>query len=109
MLHIHFANRYETLTRLLIDRLGEGRGSVFTADQLIVPSAAVRRSLTLAIADHAGICANVQFGFLANWLWQQIGRLVPTVAEESPFTPVALAWRVFSAFGDPEFVAAHPP
>ncbi len=108
MLHIHFANRYETLTRLLIDRLGEGRGSVFTADQLIVPSAAVRRSLTLAIADHAGICANVQFGFLASWLWQQIGRLVPTVAEESPFTPVALAWRVFTVFGDPEFVAAHP-
>ena len=108
MLHIHFANRYETLTALLIGRLGERRGSVFAADQLIVPSAAVRRSLTLAIADHAGVCANVQFGYLARWLWQQIGRLVPTVAEESPFTPASLTWRVFTALGDPGFVAAHP-
>jgi exodeoxyribonuclease V gamma subunit len=111
MLHIHFANRFETLTALLLDRLGErgsSAGSVFTPDQLIVPSAAVRRSLTLAIADHAGICANVRFDYLARWLWQQIARLVPGVAEESPFSPQALTWRVYTAFGDSTFVNAHP-
>jgi exodeoxyribonuclease V gamma subunit len=112
MLHIHFANRYDTLTALLLANLGSretGRGSVFGADQLIVPSAAVRRSLTLAIADHDdGICANVRFDFLARWLWQQIGRLVPTVGEESPFSQPVLSWRIYTALGDPEFVAGHP-
>ena len=108
MLQIHFANRYETLTRLLLGHLGSDRRSVFTADQLIVPSAAIRRSLTLAMAEHDGICANVQFGFLARWLWEQIGRLVPTVAGESPFEPSVLAWRIYSAFGDDPFVAPHP-
>ena len=108
MLYIHFANRYETLTQLLLNRLSAGRTSVFTADHLIVPSAALRRSLTLAIADQDGICANIQFDFLARWLWRQIGRLVPSVAEESPFTPSVLAWRVYTAFGDAAFVVGHP-
>ncbi|MFZ2649414.1 MAG: exodeoxyribonuclease V subunit gamma [Burkholderiaceae bacterium] len=108
MLHIHFANRYETLTQLLLRRLGAGRSSVFAADQIIVPSAAVRRSLTLAIADHDGICANVQFDFLARWLWRQIGRLVSGIAEESPFAPAVLTWRVFTALSDKAFSTAHP-
>jgi exodeoxyribonuclease V gamma subunit len=108
MLRIHFANHYETLTRLLFERLSGARGNVFAPDQLIVPSSAVRRSLTLALAEHQGVCANVQFSFLAQWLWQQIARLVPAVAEESPFAAPVLAWRVWAAFGEPDFVAAHP-
>lgn len=107
MLHIHFANRYEALTGLLIARLQLEGGSVFAPRQVIVPSAAVRRSLTLAMADQDGICANVQFDFLARWVWQQIGRLVPGVAQESPFTAAVLTWRIYTALGDPAFVAAH--
>ncbi len=108
MLQIHFANRYETLAALLLNRLADRSGSVFAADQLIVPSAAVRRSLTLAIADRHGICANVEFSFLARWLWRQVRRLVPDVGEESPFAPAALSWRVYTAFADPSFIAPHP-
>jgi len=108
MLHIHFANRYETLCRLLLEHLGNGRDEVFAPDQVIVPSAAVRRSLTLALADHYGICANVQFDFLAQWLWRQIGHLLPAVATESPFASAVLSWRVYETLGDTAFVAAYP-
>jgi exodeoxyribonuclease V gamma subunit len=73
-----------------------------------VPSAAVRRALTLAIADHGGICANVRFDFLARWLWQQVARVVPDVGAESPFVPAVLAWRIYSALGDASLVDAHP-
>lgn len=108
MLYVHFSNRYETLARQLLDQLGGSREDVFARDQVVVPSAAVRRQLTLAMADVHGICANVEFTFLARWLWQQVARVVPGVAAESPFDPAALAWRVYAAFGDADFVAAHP-
>ncbi|WP_046112047.1 exodeoxyribonuclease V subunit gamma [Aquincola tertiaricarbonis] len=109
MLQIHFANRLESLTTLLLARLGEdGRGDPLAAAQVIVASAAMQRHLTLAAADAHGICANVAFTFLAQWLWQQIGRVLPEVQAESPFAPDVMAWRVYAAFGDAAFVAAHP-
>jgi exodeoxyribonuclease V gamma subunit len=108
MLYVHFSNRYETLARLLIAELGGTREDVFAKDQVVIPSAAVQRHLTLALADSHGVCANIEFVYLARWLWQQVARVVPGVADESPFDPAALAWRVYSAFGDADFIAAHP-
>lgn len=108
MLHLHFANRYEDLSDLLLSHLAGQRDDVFAPDQVIVPSAAVRRQITLARADREGVCANVEFMFLARWLWQQVARVVKGVAAESPFDPAALAWRVYGAFGDAEFVSAQP-
>lgn len=110
MLQIHFSNRYESLVRLLIGNLGAGVGGVadvFAPAQVIVPSQAVEKSLTLAIADHDGICANVAFDFLARWLWRQIARVVPTVGEISPFEPEVLVWPIYRALGDAGFVAQH--
>ena len=100
MLTIHFANRYETLSALLAERLAVGERSVFVPDQVIVPSAAVRRQLTLELARRHGLCANVQFGYLARWLWQLIARVVPGVQAESPFAPDVLTWRIVAAFND---------
>lgn len=108
MLYVHHSNRYETLASRLLGQLGGTREDVFARDQVVVPSAAVQRHLTLAMADAHGICANVEFVYLAHWLWQQVARVVEGVAAESPFDPAALGWRVYSAFGDAAFVAAHP-
>ena len=109
MLHIHHSNRLERLRSLLLQRLDAAAPQdVFAAEQVIVPSAALRRHLSLAIADARGICANVQFGFLAQWLWQQVARVVPGVGADSPFAAATLAWRVHVAFGDAGFVAQHP-
>jgi len=108
MLHIHFSNRYEVLTRRLLEHLGGQGRSAFAADQVIVPSTAVHRSLTLAMAMAHGICANVEFDYLAPWLWRQMSSLLPDVAPESPFVPAVLSWRVHAALGDADFVSAHP-
>jgi len=108
MLYVHFSNRYELLAQQLLERLGGTRQDVFAREQVVVPSAAVQRQLTLALADRHGVCANVEFVYLARWLWRQVARVVPGVAAESPFDPAALAWRVYCAFGDAAFVAAHP-
>lgn len=108
MLNITFANRFETLQDALLEALDTPPAAPFAAEQIIVPSAALRRRLTLALADRRGICANVELPFLAQWLWQQIARVVPTVATDSPFAAPVLAWRIYRIFGDGEFLARHP-
>ena len=108
MLHIHHSNRLEALRDALLLRLGGTGADVFAAEQIIVPGAAMRRWLSLAIADARGICANVRFDFLAQWLWRQVARVVPGVGDESPFAADVLAWRVHGAFVDTVFVAGHP-
>ncbi len=108
MLHLHFSNRYEALVeRFLAVRSLAPRGPL-ARESIIVPSVGVRRALTLAIADAQGLCTNVEFDFLARWLWRQIARIVPGIADESPFAPDVLTWRVHVALGDPAFLHDHP-
>ena len=95
MLRIQFSNRIETLRDAVVDAIGAVPDSPFSAQQIVVPSTAMRRYLTLAIAERHGICANVDWVYLAEWLWQQIARVVPTVAVESPFAAGALTWRIY--------------
>ena len=69
MLTLHFSHRYETLAELLRERLAaRDRADPLSADTVIVPSAAVRRELTLSITRAHGICANVEFAYLARFL-----------------------------------------
>lgn len=108
MLQIKFSNRYERLQDALLDAMATPPASPFVREEIIVPSAAVRRRIELAAADRYGICANVQFSFLGQWLWRQIGHVIE-IAETSPFTAPVLTWRVLGIFSEPAFVAAHPP
>ena len=95
MLKIQFSNRIETLCDALVDAIGEVPASPFSAQQIVVPSSAMRRHLTLAIAERHGICANVVGVYLAQWLWHQIAQVVRAVAVESPFAASALQWRIY--------------
>ena len=95
MLKVQFSNRIETLCDAVVGAIGADFKSPFSAQQIVVPSTAMRRYLTLAIAARHGICANLDCVYLAQWLWEQIARVVPTVAVESPFAASALAWRIY--------------
>jgi len=108
VLRIVFSNRYEALEEVLLATLAAPPDSPFAAVEIIVPSLAVRRRVELAIADRFGICANVRFSFLGQWLWRQIGHVV-AVPELSPFETPVLAWRVLAILDDPAFAAEHPP
>ena len=118
MLTLHFSNRTEALSALLAAQLGGARADPFAADELVVPSAAVRRHLTLALATQHGVCANLHVAYLAQWLWQQVGRVLaasaagaPAAAAEgadSPLQPALLAWRLWAAMADAPWVATQP-
>ncbi|MDD2769940.1 MAG: exodeoxyribonuclease V subunit gamma [Methylococcus sp.] len=106
-LNIVFSNRFETLAGRLFDDLALGPADPFVAEQIIVPSVGVRRRLELDCADRFGVCANVEFSYLAQWLWAQIGQVIE-VGASSPFEPATLGWRVFRALGEEALVSAHP-
>ncbi len=107
MLQIAFSNRFERLLDSLLQAVAAPPPSPFAGEEVIVPSAAIRRRIELSAADRFGICSNVRFSFLAQWLWRQIGHVVD-VSETSPFTTPVLTWRVFAILGEPAFVASHP-
>src|SRR5574338_382550 len=100
------ANRFEYLLDRLLANLEAEAPGPFDAHAVIVPSTAIRRRVELAEADRAGVSANLDFGYLAQWLWRQVGRVV-RVAESSPFAPPVLAWRILELLGDPA-IAAQP-
>jgi len=108
MLHLHFANRLETLRSQLLAQAHATPRGVFEPLQVLVPSLGLRRHLMLAFAAHDGLCANVRFEFLAQWLWAQPQRSGADVPATPPLAPARLAWRVLAAFEDETFIAPHP-
>ena len=106
-LHLLSSNRFETLRDALLANLALPGRSPFVPDRIIVPSLGVRRSIELGAARTLGICANVEFPFLAQWLWGEIAKVVPGVDPVSPFAPNRLAWRIYRILGEASFVAGH--
>ena len=110
MLHLHFANRLETLADRLAARLGRqapGR-SPFEADEVVVPSAALTRRLIIELARRHGVCANVEFEYLAQWLWKQTARLLPDLPEAARFDADVFGWRILAAFEDTAWSSRQP-
>ncbi|ENO87437.1 exodeoxyribonuclease V subunit gamma [Thauera linaloolentis] len=111
MFHLSFSNRFEILLDTLLGRLGAEQPGPFGQRQVVVPSSALRRKVELAVADREGVCANLRFDYLAQWLWQQIGR-VAAVPERSPFAAGLLAWRIHGLLDQAHergaWIAGHP-
>ena len=110
MLNVYFSNRFETLADQLVHRLARQAAarSPFVADEVIVPSAAITRRLIIELARHQGICANVNFSYLARWLWQHTARLMPALPESAQFDADVFAWRILAAFDDAAWSGAQP-
>ncbi len=100
MISLEFSNRFEVLVDQLVSRLDEQPGSVFEPRVIVIPSAAIRRRVTLELARRQGICANLRFVYLAQWLWELAARVDPSIGRRSPFDAGTLTWHIHSAFGD---------
>ena len=101
MLQLFYSNRYETLVQALTEDLAAMPSDPWTSEEIVVPSAAVRRRLELELATRRGICANVNFSYLAQWLWTQIGGVID-VPTHSPLGIERLAWRCYRLFAQGE-------
>ena len=84
MLKLTFANHYETLRDELLSAVASGPASPFAAEQIIIPSAALRRDLTLSMATRQGVCANVEFAYLAHGSGARSARWCPASTPNHP-------------------------
>lgn len=107
MLHLFVSNRYEALREQLLDDLAATPADPFASRDVIVASSAIKRDLRLALATRQGVCAGMNFPYLAQWLWQRFAQLV-AVQPVSPFSPARLCWRLYRLFGDTAQVAGEP-
>ncbi len=116
MFHLVSSNRLEPLLHALQERMaGTVDGSASPRQRsplerhtVIVPSSAIQRAVTRHVSQRYGICADVDFAFLAQWLWRQMARVVPGIAADTPFDAQVLTWRIEQAFADPLFSRALP-
>ncbi|NBU87775.1 MAG: exonuclease V subunit gamma [Betaproteobacteria bacterium] len=123
MLRIHFSNRFETLSSRLVEALRSSTeedlardptqedaptASMWQEVTVVVPSAGVQRRLTLDIAQGLGICTQVHFTYLAQWIWTLLAQNLSGVAGQSPLDAGPLSWRILAAFEDPTWTAHHP-
>lgn len=109
MLHLHFSNRLDALADGLLAAMDAAPAAhPLALRTVVVPSAGVQRWLSRHIALRQGVCAGVEFPYLAAWLWKVTARVVPGVGRESPFSADVLAWRLHAALADTALMAPHP-
>ncbi len=100
-LHLLTGNRMERLAEELADLLRNPVGPPLVPETVVVQSRGMERWLSQRIARRNGICANLTFPFPNRFLerlCEAAGVMEP--GERSAFEPEALAFRLFSLFGD---------
>lgn len=103
MLTLHQSNRLERLARQLAGLLGQSGATPLRAETVVVQHPGMARWLSLEIAAHLGICANLAFPLPAAFIWQAFRDLLPDVPAVDPYQPGRLAWRIhelLEAFDD---------
>ncbi|HSD62108.1 MAG TPA: exodeoxyribonuclease V subunit gamma, partial [Burkholderiales bacterium] len=97
MLKIVQSNRLDRLAgELVAASRPPSVGLDLRPEVVVVPHSGLARWLKYRIADATGICANVEFPYPAQFLWQLMSRVVPAIPERSPFDAEVMAWRIFS-------------
>lgn len=106
MLRVVHSNRYESLARSLGHLIGADKVSPLQTPTVVVPNEGLGRWLWMQLADELGICANLKLQLPGSFIWELFHRLVPGVAEVSPYDRDTMAWRLHgllrAAHGDPE-------
>jgi exodeoxyribonuclease V gamma subunit len=104
----HRSNRLEVLAAELAGLLASPNDAPLQKEIVIAPSLAMRRWLTLEIARLNGVCANVSFPFLGDF----ISSLPPQVLSPSPqerIPPEEMIWAIHrilpALLQEPEFRA----
>ncbi|MES9970516.1 MAG: exodeoxyribonuclease V subunit gamma [Candidatus Thiodiazotropha sp.] len=100
MLRLYQSNRLESLAARLAAQLAEPVAEPLRQQQVIVQHPGMARWLSLQIANHLGICANLTFPLPAAFIWQLFHTLLPEVPEYDRYQPQRLAWRIYCLLQD---------
>ena len=107
-LHLHRAERADTLAQALAELLSDPLDDVFAEEVVAVPARGVERWLTQRMSHHLGrrtgrndgICANVRFPSPTALIAEVAG-----LAEHDPWAPDAAVWPLLEVI---DVAADHP-
>ncbi|MCG7976851.1 MAG: exodeoxyribonuclease V subunit gamma [Candidatus Thiodiazotropha endolucinida] len=100
MLRLYQSNHLESLATRLSGLLAEPAGEALQQEQVIVQHPGMARWLSLRIAGHLGICANLSFPLPAAFIWQLFHTLLPDVPDYDRYQPKRLTWRIYRLLRD---------
>jgi exodeoxyribonuclease V gamma subunit len=100
VLHIHRAERADTLVDALGELLGDPLGDAMGAEIIAVPSRGIERWLTQRLAGHLGsslgrtdgVCANIAFPFPASLIGRAIASASSVEPDREPWSPQRSVW-----------------
>ncbi len=99
-LNIFTSNKLEVLAEQLARLMKTPVSSAFNAEIIVVQSTGMQRWVSLALAQHNGICANVQFPFPNSFLEDIARRVMPDFPQLSPFDPDILMFKIMKILPD---------
>jgi len=97
-LNIFTSNRLEILAEQLSGIVGNPVGSALSSplsgEIIVVQSKGIERWLSMELARHNNISANIFFPFPNAWLNEIFKKLIPDMPEESLFDPDVMTFRI---------------
>ncbi|MFZ1388632.1 MAG: exodeoxyribonuclease V subunit gamma [Thiolinea sp.] len=97
MLYLYHSNRLESLAHSFAEHLAQPMQNLFEPTPVIVQNAGMGRWLSMQLAQHTGVAANVKYLFPAELTWDLLGRVL-TIPEHNPCSVEVLRWRLLQEF-----------
>ncbi len=95
MLDIISSNRLEPLVAQLAAAISGATEDPFATTQVVISTPSIARWLSVELAKHQGICANIEFILPARFLWEQIESL-PEANDSAALQKVNIIWHCLS-------------
>jgi exodeoxyribonuclease V gamma subunit len=108
-LNIYTSNRLEILAERLSQMVKTPLSAALAAEIIVVQSKGMERWVSLEIARHNGICANVRFPFPNSFLQEIAKQVLPEFPEPSPFEPEILMFKIMKILPGCTHLAGFEP
>lgn len=93
-LNLYTSNRLEILSEKLAEVLQLPLADPLQSEIIVVQSKGMERWVSMELARHLGICANIRFPFPNHFVYALFREIIPDLAEILPFAPEIMTWTV---------------
>ena len=100
MLHLHTSNQLEQLANQFAFITKEPLSDVFAPEIVVVQNSGMARYLSMHVADLAGISANTEALFPAEFMWKLLRLVSHNVSKQSECSPDALRLHIMQELTD---------
>jgi len=105
--HVYAGNRLESLAETLAEIIQRPLSSPLTPEMIVVQSRGMERWVSMQLAAHNRICANIHYPFPNAFLHDVFNTMLSDVPDNTPFDPDILTFRIMkllpASLGQPEF------